>query len=80
MKRAQPVELDFRDHCAKAKDRDCGAYKAAFGAKFAGERVAESAQHRSVMTDLKAQLAAKSPGLAYEGYLMALDGSAEKLI
>ena len=60
--------------------RDCGAYKAAFGAKFASERTAESAQHKSVMTSLKAELAAKAPGLAYDGYLMALDGSAERLV
>jgi len=60
--------------------RDCGAYKAAFGANFASEHNAESAQHKSVMLEVKTRLAEKSPSLGFEGYLMALDGTAEKLV
>src|SRR6478672_10014383 len=29
--------------------RDCGAYKVAFGKEYKGERVAETAQHKTVM-------------------------------
>jgi hypothetical protein len=60
--------------------RDCGAYKAAFGTRFASERKAESEQHRSVMLQVKARLAKTFPDLGFRGYLMALDGTAEKLI
>src|SRR5215470_12591951 len=41
--------------------RDCGAYKAAFGTKFASERKAESEQHMSVMLEVKARLAKTFP-------------------
>ncbi len=41
--------------------RDCGAYKVAFGKDVATEHVAETAQHRTVMLQLKAQLAKKHP-------------------
>jgi hypothetical protein len=60
--------------------RDCGAYKAAFGEKFASAHDAESAQHKRVMTDGKMQLSKRYPELAYEGYLMALDGTVERLV
>jgi hypothetical protein len=60
--------------------RDCGAYKAAFGKKFASERKAENEQHKSVMLQVKAKLAKTFPDLGFRGYLMALDGTAEKLI
>jgi len=60
--------------------RDCGAYKVAFGKDFASAHDAETAQHKSVMLQLKAELAKKHPDLGYEAYLMALDGTAEKLI
>lgn len=57
--------------------RDCGAYKVAFGDKFAAEKDAETAQHQAVMAEFKATLAKKFPDLGVEFYLMALDGSAE---
>jgi carbonic anhydrase len=60
--------------------RDCGAYKVAFGAKFAAEPAAETAQHKKVMTELKAALAKRHPDLGVEFYLMALDGSAERVL
>jgi carbonic anhydrase len=59
--------------------RDCGAYKVAFGKEFAAEHNAETAQHKSMMLQLKAALAQKHPELASEFYLMALDGTAEKI-
>jgi hypothetical protein len=64
----------FLDH------RDCGAYKVAFGKAFATERNPETAQHKEVQQQAKAMLAKKHPELGCEGYLMALDGTAERLI
>lgn len=59
--------------------RDCGAYKVAFGDKFAAEKAAETAQHKQVMAEFKAALAKKHPDLSVEFYLMALDGKAEPI-
>jgi len=63
----------FVDH------RDCGAYKVAFGKAFAAERDAETAQHKAVMTKAKAALAKRHPDLGAEFYLLALDGTADKI-
>jgi hypothetical protein len=60
--------------------RDCGAYKAAFGDKFASEGTAESQQHKLVMLEVEAKLGKTLPGLGFQGYLMALDGTALKLV
>ena len=60
--------------------RDCGAYKVAFGGKAATGRAAETAQHKEVMAELKAALAKRHPDLASEFYLMALDGTAERVL
>lgn len=60
--------------------RDCGAYKVAFGKDFASERNAETAQHKAMMTSLRFMLGKKHPDLTAEFYLMALDGSAERVI
>ena len=59
--------------------RDCGAYKVAFGDKFAAEPAAETAQHKDVMAAFKVALAARHPDLGVEFYLMALDGTAEAI-
>lgn len=59
--------------------RDCGAFKVAFGEKFAAERAAETAQHKQVMTQMKAALKKKHPDLGAEFYLLALDGSVEEI-
>jgi hypothetical protein len=64
----------FLDH------RDCGAYKVAFGKEFAAARNPETAQHKTVMLQAKEMLAQKHPDLGCEGYLMALDGIAERLL
>jgi hypothetical protein len=63
----------FVDH------RDCGAYKVAFGKQFAKERGAETAQHKAVMTKARAALAKRHPDLGAEFYLLALDGTADKI-
>ena len=60
--------------------RDCGAYKVAFGKDYQGEGAAETAQHKSVMEQVKAKLAKTHPDLAAEFYLMALDGNAERIV
>ncbi len=60
--------------------RDCGAFKVAFGDKFASERHAETAQHKHVMAQMKAVLKAKHPDLGAEFYLLALDGTAEQIV
>ena len=60
--------------------RDCGAFKVAYGKAYAGEKAAETAQHKMVMENLKNQMSKKHPELTFECYLMALDGSAERVI
>ena len=60
--------------------RDCGAYKVAFGKDYASEHDAETAQHKGEMEKLKTKLAHRHPDLASEFYLMALDGTAERII
>jgi hypothetical protein len=60
--------------------RDCGAYKVAFGDKFAPNPPEEDAQHKAVMTQMKAQLAQKHPDLTSDYYLLALDGTAKRLL
>jgi hypothetical protein len=57
-----------------------GAYKVAFGKLFAAERDAETVQHRAVMATLKAAPTKKHPDLGSEFYLMALDGTAERVL
>jgi len=59
--------------------RDCGAFKVAFGDKFASERAAETAQHKQVMAQMKSALTKKHPDLGVEFYLLALDGTVEEL-
>jgi hypothetical protein len=82
----------FWDHVEIAKDmhhikkvivldhRDCGAYKVAFGKDFAVAHDAETAQHKAVMMRLKTAMGHKQPALGLEFYLMALDGTVEKII
>ena len=60
--------------------RDCGAYKVAYGKDYQGEDGAETAQHKSVMEQVKAKLAKLHPELESEFYLMALDGKAERVV
>jgi hypothetical protein len=60
--------------------RDCGAYKAAFGKDYKADRAGETLQHKGVMEQVKAKLAKLHPELQSEFYLMALDGSAERVV
>lgn len=60
--------------------RDCGAYKVAFGERYASDPDEETAQHRTVMEALKTALVQMHPDLAPEFYLMALDGKTERVL
>jgi len=60
--------------------RDCGAYKVAFGKDYAPNPPQEDAQHKGVMEQLKVKLLAMHPDLTSEYYLMALDGTAKRLL
>ena len=60
--------------------RDCGAYKVAFGKGFAAAHDAETAQHKKVMLQFQAALKQKYPDLGSEFYLMALNGTAERVV
>jgi hypothetical protein len=60
--------------------RDCGAYKVAFGKDYQGEPAGETGQHKTVMEQVKAKLAEVHPELESEFYLMALDGTAERIV
>ena len=60
--------------------RDCGAFKVAFGKEYKGEGAAETAQHKTVMEQVKAKLAKTHPDLQAEFYLMALDGKAARIV
>lgn len=59
--------------------RDCGAYKVAFGKDYQSEPAGETAQHKTVMEQVKTKLAEVHPELESEFYLMALDGTAERV-
>ena len=60
--------------------RDCGAYKVAFGKDFAAAHDAETAQHKKVMLQFQTRLKQKHPDLGSEFYLMALNGTAERVV
>lgn len=60
--------------------RECGAYNFAFGKDYKGSGAPELAQHRAVMTQVKARLAKTHPDLASEFYLMDLKGQTERVV
>ena len=60
--------------------RDCGAFKVAFGNDYQGQGAAETAQHKTVMEQVKAKLATTNPDLTAQFYLMALDGTADRVL
>lgn len=60
--------------------RDCGAYKIAFGPDHAADPAAETAVHADVLTQFRDALQSRKPELGFEGYLIALDGTAERLV
>ena len=59
--------------------RDCGAAKIAYGADAVASRDAETALHRKVFAEFKAQLAQKQPSMGIAGGLIGLDGTLESL-
>ena len=60
--------------------RDCGAFKVGFGKDYKSDRAGETAQHKGVMEQVKANLAKTHPDLAYEAYLMDVNGKTERVI
>jgi len=59
--------------------RDCGAYKIAFGEAHLADPAVEMAKHAEVIREMAAEVKARHPSLAFEAYLMGLDGEAEKV-
>ncbi len=59
--------------------RDCGAAAIAYGDASIATRDAETALHRRVFGEFKAELAKRQPTMRVEGTLMALDGTVETL-
>ena len=60
--------------------RDCGTFKVAYGKDYKGTGAAELAQHKQVMTQVKAKLAKEYPDLASEFYLMDVSGKTERVL
>ncbi|MEX0759854.1 MAG: carbonic anhydrase [Tistlia sp.] len=59
--------------------RDCGAYKIALGSDHLATPDRERDAHSELLGQLAAQIAERQPALAVETYLMALDGSVERI-
>jgi hypothetical protein len=55
--------------------RDCGAARIAYGADSVATPEAEESLHQRVLTEFKAEVATRHPGLRVEGLLMGLDGA-----
>ena len=59
--------------------RDCGAAKIAYGADRVKDRQAETETHRAALTEFRREVIRRQPQLAFETWLMDLDGSIEQL-
>lgn len=59
--------------------RDCGAYKIALGTEHLATPESEREAHAGLLGELAGQIAERQPGLAVETYLMAVDGSVERI-
>lgn len=59
--------------------RDCGAYKLALGPEHAADPEVEMGEHSRMIAALTARIRSRFEALEVEGYLMALDGSAERI-
>lgn len=59
--------------------RDCGAYKIALGSDHLASPDSERAAHAGLLGELAGQVAERQPALTVETYLMALDGSVERI-
>lgn len=60
--------------------RDCGAYKIAFGPEHAADPAAETTLHTEVLELFHTELKKRKPELEFEGYLIAIDGTFERLV
>ncbi len=59
--------------------RDCGAYKIALGPDHLETPDSERAAHAELLGQLAGQIAERQPALEVETWLMALDGSVERI-
>jgi hypothetical protein len=59
--------------------RDCGAYKIVYGAEPIAHHGRETALHRTLLHQLRAEVGQRFPKLRTQLLLMALDGSVEDL-
>ncbi|HTT85618.1 MAG TPA: carbonic anhydrase [Rhizomicrobium sp.] len=59
--------------------RDCGAYKVQFGSHYADGGTAELEQHRGIMKLTAAEFERRKINLPLEFYLMAVDGTTERV-
>lgn len=60
--------------------RDCGAYKVVLGEDFGKMPDKETQVHAETLMKLRGKILEKYPQLEVETYLMALDGSVEKIM
>lgn len=58
---------------------DCGAYKLAFGDNIVASKDVEMPAHSKTIRSFAALVRKHHPDLAIEGYVMALDGTAEQV-
>lgn len=59
--------------------RDCGGYRIALGPDHAADAASERAAHAGLLGLLAEAMAERHPALEVETYLMALDGSVERI-
>ena len=59
--------------------RDCGAYKVQYGSYYAGGGTPELDQHRQIMRLVAAEFERRKFALPVEFYLMAVDGTVERV-
>jgi hypothetical protein len=59
--------------------RQCGAYKVQFGSRYAEGGAAEFEQHHGIMKLVAAEFERRKIDLQLEFFLMALDGTAERV-
>jgi hypothetical protein len=74
---AASVQLHSIKRVVVINHRDCGAAKIAYGADSVKTRDAETALHRTVLTEFRKQCGDKQPKLAVETGLIALNGKLE---
>jgi carbonic anhydrase len=74
------VKLHSVEEIIVVDHRDCGAYKLALGAETVDTPEKETEAHKTILATFAAEAMKRHPELGVKGYLMALDGSVEKLV